>query len=833
MGNGNRDGQVLNFQVTANYDMAADDRGRWERAFSRASQLLWNATEGQLRIGTIWAAENNVGANNAEFVLDAAVDGRALGTSAQWAVSGEAIFLPAYAQSQVLTIVHELGHHLWGLREEYARAEGMWIDTDATLPADHGNRIIPLTATDHGEPDANYAGANALLRFGDGAVETIEIQSKVGNRITTVAAYSDDPRTCVWESVTIQWTDGVECTGDRTTGACIMEFSRDNAGVLAADGTWTPAANPVTEFCTAFNHDPDADTDQESDLGEPCWNTIVGTTLFGDLTAPAAGGAADTDQPAGWIAPTWIDMDQNVRLALVLDRSGSMNRNGGARLLGVQTGAKFWIENAAVEDDELTIVWYNPSATTQLPLVGFGSLSEAEVGAELDTIDAQTAGSGTDIVEGLATALGELTGPASPAAVQAAVLITDGAHNGPGSMSDAIEPYRAANTNIHTLGVGEGDEMDLPGLAALAAATGGTSQTAGNGSDAAAIQAAMIEINAVVRGGMVSSDGSGGDISAEAGDNLDGLAREQADIAPEDRPTLTELVERFGLVPLEDVMKGSKEPHRYSWSGLEIEQGARSATFTLSHHQSAAYWMYLIDPGGNEVHPSAGEVLAWNAGPEPYEFAKIERPEPGQWWVVGVRLDRGLPLATKAIAAIDHPEVVAHGEAIRRGADCPVEFRAGARCGEPLTGLTVAARVRRVGGPWESIDLHDEMGDGRYRAWADLPDGVYEGRIELRAPKAPLVANYRHALLHADSQQEIGRAFAGCGSFVRHIPISFVRGAAKDPTGIVPEDEQGGEPNRPDLPGLPDLSDLLGDLTDRINPRRWKSPLRRLPSRRR
>ena len=202
-----------------------------------------------------------------------------------------------------------------------------------------------------------------------------------------------------------------------------------DARPLTAPGT--PAAQPVTEYCTSTNHDPDADTDQESDLGQPCWDTIVGKTGFTDLTKPS--GAASKTVPGGWTAPSWVELDPNLRLALVLYCSGSMNRNGGARLAGVKTGSKFWIENAAVEDDQLTIVWYDDTADVQLPLVDFGSLSDAQVAAELTAIDAETAGGGTDIVEGLDTALAQITGPATPAAVQAAVLITDGAHNAPGT----------------------------------------------------------------------------------------------------------------------------------------------------------------------------------------------------------------------------------------------------------------------------------------------------------------------------------------------------------------------------------------------------------------
>lgn len=823
MGNGNRNGQLLNFQVTADYDMSGAERGRWQRAFSKASELMWNATEGQLRFGTIWAAENNAGANNAEFVLNADTDGRALGTSGDWAEAGRSIFLPAYAQEQVLSIIHELGHHIWNLKEEYARSEGMWIDTTATLPAGHGNRVIPLTVTAAGEPDGNYAGADALLRFGNGPVETREIQSKVGNRITTVTGFSDNPQNCIWESVGVQWVDNVECTGDPATGACIMEFSRSSAGELAPDGIWTPADDPVTEFCTAANHDSDSDTHQESVHGEACWETMIDVAGFTSLASgdPASTGAADTNLPAGWSPPTWVDLDPNVRLALVLDRSGSMNRNGGARLLGVQTGAKFWIENAAVEDDQLTILWYDDNTDVQLPLVEFSTLSDTEVGDELDAIDVQIAGGGTNIVGGLLDALNEITGPTVPASVQAAVLITDGAHNAAGTMNDAVDPYRSANTNIHTLGVGEGQEMDLPGLVALAAGTSGSSQTAGAGSDATAIQTAMIEINAVIRGGMVSATGSGGGDTREVDDQADEFARGADDVPPSERPPLAELTDKLGSVPFEKAFASTgKVPHRFTWYGLEVEKGAQHATFTLSHGEPATFWMYLIDPNGNELHPSSSDVVAWNAGPEPYEFAKIEQPDPGQWLVVGVRLDRGAAVPSKAIAAIDHREIVAHGEARRHGEGCPVELRAGARYVEPLTGLSVTARLRRPGGPWHSIVLHDDMNDGDYRTWAQLPDGMYAGHIEIRSREQPLIANPTHAIMHAESHEQIGDARADIGGFVRHIPISCVLGSVKDPTGKIPEDEQGDK--RPDRPPF------RLDRLDRLDPRTWDNPFNRL-----
>ena len=143
-----------------------------------------------------------------------------------------------------------------------------------------------------------------------------------------------------------------------------------------------------------------------------------------------------------------------------------------------------------------------------------------------------------------------------------------------------------------------------PGPADLATRTGGTHQTAGDGSDVVAIQTAMIEINALVHGGLVSGIGPDSGDTREVNDDLDAVAGELSKVEPTRRPTLEELVARAGVMPLKDAMLG-KRPHRYVWIPLEVEEGARSTTFTLSHDVKASYVMYLVDPAGNEVHPSS------------------------------------------------------------------------------------------------------------------------------------------------------------------------------------------------------------------------------------
>lgn len=255
MGNGRRAGNKLNFQITANYDMQPADYTRWRRAFKKASEILYNATEGQISYGNIYVTKNSVGIGNAEIVLDEEINGRALATLGGFGEADKAITMLRYAQTQVQTINHEMGHHVWSLDEEYSGNIRLAIDAAYVLPADHGNKIIPLVEAGAEFPDEDFANFNAILKF-NGLSETQAIERKEGNLIYVEAAFSSNPQNNEFTGnrVTVEWE--AECTDDVSTGACIMQFSRDSAGTLQGDGTWEPADEPVTEFCTEANQRP-------------------------------------------------------------------------------------------------------------------------------------------------------------------------------------------------------------------------------------------------------------------------------------------------------------------------------------------------------------------------------------------------------------------------------------------------------------------------------------------------------------------------------------------------------------------------------------------------
>ena len=779
MGNGRVDGDKLNFQVTADFAMSPNDAFRWRCAFTKASELLHNATEGQLQFGKIFVTNDGLGLANADYrVVD--VGDRAFATFGGFGQAGRSVTLPPYVQTQVLSLVHESGHHVFGLGEEYSFALSEAVDTDATLPATHNNSIIPLVSATSSRPDSDFVDATAILSFG-GQLFTRDVVSRVGDRVTVDSPYPQDPRDD--SSVTFQWP--ADCTDDRTTGACIMEFSRSNAGEMSAGCTWTPATDPVTEFCTGANHDPDADTDQTSRNGEPCWTSIV--DRFGSLTPPAAGSAATKTAPAGFTPPTWIALEPNLRVALVLDRSGSMDRDGGARLAGVKTGATYWIENAALESDRLTVVWYSTGTSTPLPLTDVSSLSTGQRDALVAAIATQTADGGTNIRDALREGLTELLSPGTAAAVQATLLMTDGAHNTPifSSMREAVPEFQQANTTIHTLGVGSGAEVDRPGLAALSAATNGGAWTVDDGSDTVAITDRMIQANNLIRGGIITSP-------AEIMPDLEEPLADHGD----ERPSTKELLKLLGLKDLGDLDRILRRARGLLVGTVhEVEPGATSATFNLSYQAGMGLWLYLVAPDGSLVDSSTPGVRFVTTR-EGFELAKVPHPAPGRWTILGYRSRPGSVGFVRVTTGIQNPAITVTASAAAAESGMPTEISATVHHGGELVGARVTATLREVSGATFTIPLRDDDRVGHYIGLVALPDGSYEGLVDVLAPGDAERGGQLHAILHAEAGEDLGPDRLGNPRFRRHVPIGVTVGGRTPDE--VPEEEREGISDKDD-----------------------------------
>ena len=197
------------FDVLVSFDgMLTDDEWfAWERAFKKASELLFNATEGQGQFGRIYACDEAVGRATADYVVHVGS-----GTSTSGGRLGEpgsainTFRLGTASQSNathgVLMLVHELAHHVWDLGDERT---GRWltltIDT-GTTPADFTRIPLEPGQTDW---DGTPLGSDtllqpaprqrrAVLRFagGDG-IERQRITTHDDQEITVNAAYPESP----------------------------------------------------------------------------------------------------------------------------------------------------------------------------------------------------------------------------------------------------------------------------------------------------------------------------------------------------------------------------------------------------------------------------------------------------------------------------------------------------------------------------------------------------------------------------------------------------------------------------------------------------------------
>ena len=156
-----RDGR-FDLIVAANYLMTPDDWMEWERSLKKTSEILYNASEGQMQFGRVFVCDENIGAAAADIILHAA-DGLSIGYFSGLGVAPLKIHLMASIKRDPLITLHELGHYVWSLHEEYMSGSE-WALIDATSPLrDYG--IIPVV--DWGRPDDVLADlhARANLQF--------------------------------------------------------------------------------------------------------------------------------------------------------------------------------------------------------------------------------------------------------------------------------------------------------------------------------------------------------------------------------------------------------------------------------------------------------------------------------------------------------------------------------------------------------------------------------------------------------------------------------------------------------------------------------------------
>ncbi len=125
-----KDGE-FDFCVSVRFEATEAQLAQIRTAFTNASQILADATDGQHRFGTIKIVNNSGASQSAEYWVNPGA-GRAYATQGKYGVRGEHVMLYFDSNFQALngangdayTIAHEHAHHAYGVLDEYSGPGG-------------------------------------------------------------------------------------------------------------------------------------------------------------------------------------------------------------------------------------------------------------------------------------------------------------------------------------------------------------------------------------------------------------------------------------------------------------------------------------------------------------------------------------------------------------------------------------------------------------------------------------------------------------------------------------------------------------------------------------
>ncbi len=746
MGNGRFVNGKLNFIVTANYILTAAEKTAWQTMLQRASDFLYNATNGQVQFGNVYMIDDNFGLLSAEAIMfqqNAETPG---GTYGYFGKPGAAVKFYLNFRGSPPTFVHEMSHHIWNLGDEYSGPmERFRIDRTSaadlyTIPV-----VVSLVPNSLVNDQVN-------LLFG-GHNYRKKVVSNTANRIVVEADYPALPSTLEFGDIQHM---NVSCGMPSITGTnfCIMEDS-NTANVLA--------------YCDPSNHDTIQNTDQQVRHQMSCWDKIVATPDFTSLVIPPG------TTPALPAAPVnFLDILKENRFVLAFDRSRSMN---GSQLEYAKEGIRYWLDSCTLANDFLAIIAYNHSNNLLLPITQGSAIPS--VATLQNDIDALTASGNTNIRDALNEGVTQITSIPNLAVNQSIVLLTDGQHNRPlGSrLIEAAPNLVEKGVRVATIAIGEGSDVDAAELDDLAYETGGIFALVGL-SNPIDIETALIEANLYLRGSLLNSDSFDFIPSPVVGSTkskVDRLYKRRK------WPTLKDVLDTLQIEPASFTSVRSFAPYSdlFRITTVYVEKGCERLNFSINYPLNTDFDFFLIDPSGQPVPVNNSSVR--KVGGRSHKIIAVRQPAVGKWKIIlmakSLQPGNSATTVNLSVGAENRTLVITGGctRSVYRSNE-RVRVFATAKWNTGLTGLTVRAKIHSPSGDDAFVNLAD--GDllselsGRYVA--DIPHlkvGQYKGVISIAAPTRSMKADLRHEVFHSRSGRISVRSSAP--RFERQLPFYF------------------------------------------------------------
>jgi hypothetical protein len=400
----------------------------WREVFNDASARLWQATNGQLKIGkvTVYIRALNKKEDADVWILDGSAGAYAHVNKLGQKGYHMTIFQNRHRSTSAayqggFSIVHEMGHYVFGLYDQYQGASVPLAKKDTWTAAD-------LSAISKSVNTNSVSATDLVASIMDG-----------GGGVNNVRTEFD-------------------------TAANI------NKGVAVGARWW------MNEHWIRHK--------------ESCWETMAkfkwnGVNVFPDVPA----GASPTDVPAGSTAVEWEVVPTLSRLVLCIDRSGSMTTDSRMELaiLGASMLTNLTEEQHQVVDngvtytvpgDRLAVVDFDDLVTTTFSMTEVDAAGTVR-GQARAAIQGLTARGLTAIGSGTQRSLDIITAQGDRVTQEAIILLSDGFNNSGISPATAAANVAARKAKIFSIALGSG--ADAGTLSSMATTTGGKFYQANNG----------------------------------------------------------------------------------------------------------------------------------------------------------------------------------------------------------------------------------------------------------------------------------------------------------------------------------------------------------------
>jgi hypothetical protein len=552
----------------------------------------------------------------------------------------------------------------------------------------------------------------------------------------------------------------------RAAGCGAVNGSADCPVPAAGDGTCLMDGNG-TEYCwgqgnsgnltdlSNGNHDPTNVTEQSRcRTNRSCWDQIVWswpTTFLKPTSSP------DPNVPGGaTVNPTnFIVTNDNVRVVLVLDESGSMSLESPSRIARLKVAAGDFIATAE-NGTELGLVSFATDAETAS---GRANVAIAALGANRSAWTNEVTGlapaTRTNIGAGLQKARDQITAAGGVTANTYVVLMTDGVNNEPGTPANAAADLQAKINDFMAAGIPvfvtcTGGDLGLQSQCSEIAA--GTSGFYSDSADASRMPQAFVDFHERITGhqGTASFTGS--------------LSKMR------EAPPLT----------------------------LYVDEFSESASFSLLWtNANASARAVLTDPLGNnhQMQPIPQGL-----------YARIPKPAVGEWKMKIDPTGGDSPFTAKGYVLNRVNNLIGTTRWAKRepGAEMYIygfpQSRGGAVT-EP--GAKLVATISRPDGSTETLDLFDEGRDSTGHGDDVAGDGVFTGVYKNTSLKGAYGFQISGAIdkWHQGNDAHKRDERAVSPKFVRELRISTAVGQTGDTPKEPEDDRPGGQPGGPGGPG--------------------------------